>query len=720
MPTHFRYLIVVIAILLAFFAIGQRFASRNKVVAGDVGETSVRTERQARTAKVAHDSPSSITRIRGKNVSQPRAESSVSRELAVSELEETSVPEGRSTLVVTVLNRRTETPVEGVRVEGSRWERFDTVSREEYPSSLSHFGVVAESGGAGVLRLNNIPAPGRVWLRLGAHGYESVDIGPIDLPIPGQVVQQVYFLSESASVVGRVVRKETREPISGARVSCLPASESNGGRVVTMSTGADGRFLLEAVPAGRRYLYVRAPFRAPEAVVDLSVQPGQRHDLGDIEISSHGAVVRGRVLRARSGAPVTSTVVELIAQPPADRELLRTETDARGEFAFRELSPGAYTLNVPDHAYSRPLLIAPEEDREVIVSIGEVTMTGRLLADGKPVSGSITLTRGPYGMGPTRTAFAMAEGRYELQGIEPGEWTVSLWGPKAAATVETIEVPDVSRFEHDFSLATGKIVGRVVEETGIPVPSAQVECSYQPYYHPYASFLSPRTVKTRSLQDGSFELGPLPEGTFCVRGEHATEGYGLSPPVAVPRSGKSAPVELVLRRVRGATLKSVALSFETGAPIREAFLVVYDIAGRVAGTTTRNDAGVAEIRGLAPGTYRIEVSASGYTADVRTIELREGEEKVVESVLAIAGAVRAWVEDRTGGAVVRAKLRLTPLDRGSLEEPHEGESGMGGLWVERGLSPGAYQLVATFPDGTVRTITLTIRPREVTEVHIRP
>lgn len=632
-------------------------------------------------------------------------------------LEETSVPMGRATLIVTVLDRRTDRPIADVRLEGSRWEALSAFAGEEQPRSLARLGVLAQVEN-GALRLGSIPAPSRVWLRLGAKGYETVEVGPIDLPGDGAVVRQVYFLSQRASVVGRVVEKRSGEPLGGARVWVEPAEQMRAERINTATTGQDGRFEIPDVPSGRRYVCVRPPFEGPEVVVDLSVLPGQRHDLGDIEVSREGAEIRGRVVKGASATPVSSATVELVAQSPAEREILRTTTDARGEFHFGKLANGAYILNLPDHTYSRPLLLAPEEQREVIVHLGEITLRGRLLSGGKPVGGSIALTRGPHGMGPARTAFAGEDGRFELSGLQPGRWTVALWGPKAAMAVETFTLPDTPVVERDFVLATGKIVGRVVEQTGLPVAGATVECAYQPE-HPYASFLSPRVVRARTADDGSFELGPLPEGTFCVRAEHVTEGFGMSAPVAVPRSGQSAAVEIKLERVRGATLRSVALSFDTGAPIREAFLVLYDAAGRVARSVQRNDAGVAEVRGLAPGSYRMEVSASGYTSDVRMIELHDGEERTIESVLATAGAVRVWVEDSAGRAVEGATLTLEPLNRDSLEEPRQGVSELGGLWVVRGLAPGPFRLTAVFPQGENAVYNLVVRPREVTEIFAR-
>lgn len=629
------------------------------------------------------------------------------------------MPTGRATLIVTVLDRRSDKPVEGVRLEATRWEAHDTLAGEESPRSLARLGALMRQETSGTIVLSGVPAPGRVWLRLAAKGYESVDVGPVELLAPGALVRQVYFLSPRASVVGRVVEKRTRRALPGTRVWIVAADELSGEKINTTTTGADGRFEILDVPAGRRCALFRAPGGAPEVSVDVSVLPGQRHDLGDIEISDQGATLRGRVWRARADQPVSSATVELIAQPPADRPLERTRTNERGEFVFSRLANGAYVLNLPDEHYSRPLLLAPEEERSVIVALGGVTLRGRLLCEGKPTAGSIALSRGPHGMSPARVAFASDDGRFELSGLEPGRWRLLLGGARAAIADETIDIPDQPTVERDFTLPTGRIVGRVLEDTGLPVANARVECSYQPE-HPYAAFLRPRTVSARTDREGHFELGPLPEGTFCVRAEHPTEGYGVSPPISVPRSGVTPRVDITLRRARGAALRSVALNFETGAPIREAFLVLYDAAGRVARSAPRNDAGIAEVTGLAPGTYQMEVSASGYTADVRTIDLREGEVRTIESVLATAGAVRLWAESPEGLALDGVKLRLDPLDPSSLEEPREGTTEFGGLWVARGVAPGDYRLTARFPDGVSAVRSVRVRARDVTELVVRP
>jgi hypothetical protein len=715
MEMRWQYIVAgvaVVVVLIVMVGISRRPQPRHVVVAEE--REAVVRPRPTVVAPALHERPTTHTVAPADNKTTYLQHA---RALEVA-AEETTIPAGRATVVVTVLDRRSDEPVAELRLEGSRWEAVDAFGGSDSPRSLAPLGVVARADAPGILSLTGIPAPGRVWLRLGARGYESVDVGPVDVAGDGAVVRQVYFLSPRASVVGRVVEQQSRRPVAAARVWIAATDEADDSHVNTTTTAEDGRFELADVPSGRRYLFARAPFPAPAKVIDLSVLPGQRHDVGDVEISQRGAVVRGRVVRGAAAQPVTSATVELVAQPPAEHELARTQTDANGEFRFEGLANGPYTLNLPGWLYSRPLLLAPEEERELIVRLGDVVLRGRLLSGGKAESGSIALTRGPHGMGPARVAFAGDDGRYELTGMEPGSWTVMLWGPRAALASQVIKIPDAPVVERDFSLSTGKVVGRVVEQAGQPVAGARVECCYQPE-HPYASFMTPRRLRARTAPDGSFELGPLPEGTFSVRAEHPTEGYGVSVPVAVPQAGESAPVEIRLERVRGATLRSVALSFETGAPVREAFLVLYDAAGRVARSAERNDAGVAELRGLAPGTYRMEVSASGYTADVRTITLRDGEERTVESVLATAGAARVWVEDAHGAALEGVALRLEPVDRDSLEEPHDGRSELGGLWIVRGLAVGQYRLTVQFPGGQRRDYPVVIRPRETTEVQVR-
>ncbi|MCX7626423.1 MAG: hypothetical protein N2Z21_09470, partial [Candidatus Sumerlaeaceae bacterium] len=214
MLERWQKFLVVGSIALALAAVVWRLAhpvrweqgeiSHQLAVVGDSAAEPVALKRE-------HNTSGSVPkRSASKRVSEPLGETAKRRLLPA---DETTIPQGRAALVVTVLDRRNDSPVAGVRLEASRWESVDVLASHDFPLTLARLGVTVRPEGAGGMRLADIPAPSRVWLRLGANGYESVEVGPIELAPDGAVVRQVYFLSPRASVVGRVVEKGRRTPI---------------------------------------------------------------------------------------------------------------------------------------------------------------------------------------------------------------------------------------------------------------------------------------------------------------------------------------------------------------------------------------------------------------------------------------------------------------------------------------------------------------------------
>jgi len=311
------------------------------------------------------------------------------------------------------------------------------------------------------------------------------------------------------------------------------------------------------------------------------------------------------------------------------------------------------------------------------------------------------------------------DGHYELHGLDSGAWLVTLRGNQGEYARENILIPPTSIWERDFSLPAVRVVGRVLTADAAPAPGAIVECTVV-YDHPYKDFMDPHVVRTRTKSDGSFTLGPLPSGTYTIRASHPTLGFGNSELITVPQFGDSAPTEILLHAARPATLHSVALSFETGQPIREAFLVLYDTAGRLGRTATRNDAGVAILEGLAPGTYRVHVSASGYSSDEQEVTLREGETREIVSVLGVRGALRVFAEETSGRPIPRTQVIVRAGGSSVVEDVREGLTDEGGLWLTRALPPGRVEVEVRFPSGDSTRYTAIIRPRETTELTVRP
>jgi hypothetical protein len=391
-----------------------------------------------------------------------------------------------------------------------------------------------------------------------------------------------------------------------------------------------------------------------------------------------------------------------------------TRTGADGRFEFAGLSNGPYFVRAPESGVGQQALLAAGQSREILLRLGDITLRGNVLAGGKPAAAHVYLLQGTTGMSRALETRAAEDGRFELKSILPGKWLARVRGDSGGFLEERITIPDRATVERDFALPAGRLIGRVLDDTGAPVSGAEVSAPYH-IEDPYESFTPPRAMEATTQRDGTFAITGLPAGTYALRAGKPGVGFGSHAGVDVPATGDSAPVEIRLAPGDGGTIVSTALSYETGQPVKEAYLALYDPAGRVSRHTTRGEDGVARVAGLAPGNYRVEVSASGYSVDNRSVPVRDGGTKAVTSVLYRAGALRAFVANRAGEFLEGVAMRLEPRDPASIETPREGITGTGGLWLARGLTPGAYTVTASPAGGSPLSREVEIRGREITE-----
>ena len=162
------------------------------------------------------------------------------------------------------------------------------------------------------------------------------------------------------------------------------------------------------------------------------------------------AVIRGRITAIDSGRPLRRAQIRLSStELPEGRS---TSTNARGEFEFKELPAGRYSVNVTRSGYlsmqygqryygelSKPLQVG---DGRVVDKVDFAlpragVVSGRVFDEtGEPVSGvNVWVMRTEYFRG-RRRAVAMGGsnrtddiGQFRVSGVPPGEYTVMAWLP---------------------------------------------------------------------------------------------------------------------------------------------------------------------------------------------------------------------------------------------------------------------------------------------------
>jgi protocatechuate 3,4-dioxygenase beta subunit len=162
------------------------------------------------------------------------------------------------------------------------------------------------------------------------------------------------------------------------------------------------------------------------------------------------AVIRGRITAIDSGRPLRRAQIRLSSTDyPEGRS---TSTNARGEFEFKDLPPGRYTVTVTRSGYlsmqygqryygelSKPLQV---DEGRVVDKVDFAlpragVISGRVFDEtGEPVSGvNVWVMRTEYFRG-RRRAVAMGGsnrtddiGQFRVSGVPPGEYTVMAWLP---------------------------------------------------------------------------------------------------------------------------------------------------------------------------------------------------------------------------------------------------------------------------------------------------
>jgi hypothetical protein len=227
-------------------------------------------------------------------------------------------------------------------------------------------------------------------------------------------------------------------------------------------------------------------------------------------------------------------------------------------------------------------------------STGSGVIAGRVTASdtGVPLRQAIVSAAG--GMGIPREVTTDDQGRFELRGLEPGAWqiTVSRSGyitrkfgqsrPFGRATA--ITMTNGQRVNIEIPLTRGSaIVGRVFDELGEPVTAARVSV-LRPTMVRHRRYLEPIGEGDFTDDTGAFRLHSLPAGEYYV-----TASARVAPPDSVVQTTLSPTYYPGTGDFASAQRVRVAPGSETVAdfpllPVRTARLsgIVYTSAGRPA------------------------------------------------------------------------------------------------------------------------------------------
>ncbi len=455
----------------------------------------------------------------------------------------------------------------------------------------------------------------------------------------------------SGSISGVVtLDDDARTPVRRASVRLIGAVAS-GVSTVT-STDDQGRFIFRDLPAARYNLQAsRQGFvsgshgqsrpgtgqGAPVAIAD-----GQH--LTDVRIVvGRGAVIAGRIVD-EFGQPVERARVSVMEFRTVKGErvlaavgLGGSQTDDRGEFRMFGLTPGEYAVAVSTVTTSGDLRRVTE---------AEIEWADRQSGQPPPAQGP------PVGAAPTYFPGTADPAGAVLVRVGSGE--------------ERTGIDFVTQL-----VRTATVSGRIEMPDGTPPRTVQLSVVNE------SRVSSPFFVGSlfaRTNPDGTFTSANVPPGKYTLLAR-AADGAPPAPSRATPAGARPAQPAMTLwamqevmvtgddvsgvivRLAPGMTI-SGRLTFDGAADTTPAAVAGYSVRVSSAATTgvstgvpvaTVNPDGTFEVRGLAPGPYRLSVSIprAGPLPAWTVRSIRHGEKDLAEAIFDVQAGV-----DMTGLDVV--------------------------------------------------------------------
>jgi protocatechuate 3,4-dioxygenase beta subunit len=460
-------------------------------------------------------------------------------------------------------------------------------------------------------------APAQYRLRIEADSFAPFVSEPLDVA-SGQSILFHAHLAAGARVRGRVVTHRDGQPLSHVRVvagEIRPRGEILGPHGETATTDDAGEYVLEHCPAGSgTLLFYRGD--SLRALVHYEAGEAETTRLPDVAIGN-GAVIEGRVL-GPEGKPIRGATV--VSRPAWTHANVETRTDGQGRY---HLVTAALTTRInvgPVDELSgewqrmRPEVVvelAEGETRQVDFHLeprGKVF--GQVRLRGRPVEVQSVVDLRDTGTG-TRIVggcFLAPGAGYALLGVGPGSYHVlcrSLDVSFAFDSMREVTVGEGEAVRCDFDLQGSGIEGvlRTPAGTLLQVPSVLL--------YPLGRGV-PGSIRLPILveRDGSFASLGLSGGRYRLEARAAGCAPAIVPSIEVPDARTvrvdidlepEASIALACRRPDGSPTSGVQLALHRSGdpswPVPAAVVTGLD--------------GAASFRGLASGTYEVEMWGEG-------------------------------------------------------------------------------------------------------------
>ncbi len=593
--------------------------------------------------------------------------------------------------------------------------------REALGGPANRFEATSEATGR--FAVGHIPS-GSFDLIVNAKGFAPLTVPGLAVP-EGQGASDLgtVVLSPGIAVEGKVVDAEGK-PVEGAEVRAVAGAMRTLRRTparnpgpVDSFTAADGSFRLEdRAPGESLDLAVSHPSYGPGTAPGVVVPTAEPVRIVLQTTSSVSGRVLGKDGKGISGARVTLS--ELIPMSFGSRSMMRPGswkpgvTDEDGAFSFSGVAPGSVEVRAEavrhQTAELKGLETKPGQELTGVELVlpAAASVEGRVVTpDGRPVPGAeVTVVSADSAGGfafPDLSAQTDGDGRYVLDGVPPGARTLEARAEGYRRGVRDLEVKEGDTTA-DFTLENGfQVSGRVVDEAGNPVVSAQLLM--------VAGRSFTEVLSALSGPDGAFHFDGVPPGTFRLSARKIGYAANAQGDTVTVSNASVSGLEIKLAAGGSLTGKITGVDFSQLARVH---VVAND---RRPGQVDAD--GIYHILNVPPGDYVVSASVpdTPLHAEGRvTLEPGAAEGKI--DLQFGKGFTLSGVVLRNGAPLAGAGLELTHKDTYSN---HDANSDHQGAFQFGGLDAGTYELSVRTAGGAFHKETVEISGDREVRVDLR-
>ncbi|HVO52685.1 MAG TPA: carboxypeptidase regulatory-like domain-containing protein [Thermoanaerobaculia bacterium] len=500
-------------------------------------------------------------------------------------------------------------------------------------------------------------------------------------------------------IEGRVLDAGGR-PVTEFQVTAQNDRSSSGANRVNPVrqdvSSESGEFALENVPATLLEVRVVAKEYQPARIGGIALEEGETRSGVELTLS-RGVSLQGRVLDARSGAPLPDIDVRADGAPSG------ATTDADGSFEIGGLPPGKVrvTASGSDYTPASQVVEAGENAAPVELKLSAGASVAAIVVSpgGEPQAGAqAVLTQAGQNSYNGTKATAGPDGRLLFSHLAPGRYTLTagIAGRYAKPVDLTLEA-DQTRDGVRVVIGGGATV--LVTVTGLsPEERSQVSV-----------FLSTNASNgsTRELPDGRFEaldVAPGPTGVYARVGlSMDPTGKSVSRSVTVPEEGT---IEVELPFEAGFTL-TVHVQRD-GQPVEGAWVNARPALPEngTFGSAATDASGSCRLTGLKAGSFHVFVYSMATSSAAPEQKVDVNGDQTLEFTLPAGRLAGRVVASGSSQPLADVQITVSPTNTGGSFMSHSATTDSAGQFQFSGLDAGPLSLTAQKKSYLVETRTV--------------